>query len=189
MPQFIIEPGFSERDGGAIVALLRQYEAGLGVSLCFQGFEAELAGLPGAYAPPRGQMLLARAPDDGRLIGLVALRSVPGAPDLCEMKRLYVSPSARALGLGRALALAIMEEARRLGYARMCLDTLPGMSEAQALYRSLGFGQTGISRPETGVSRPETGVSRPETGVSRSETGASRSEPTVLLFERELARP
>jgi N-acetylglutamate synthase-like GNAT family acetyltransferase len=134
-------------------------------------------------------MLLARAPGDRRLIGLVALRCVPGAPDLCEMKRLYVSPSARALGLGRALALAIMEEARRLGYARMCLDTLPGMSEAQALYRSLGFGQTGISRPETGVSRPETGVSRPETGVSRSETGASRSEPTVLLFERELARP
>jgi ribosomal protein S18 acetylase RimI-like enzyme len=175
MPQFIIEPGFSERDRGAIVTLLRQYEAGLGVSLCFQGFEAELAGLPGAYAPPRGQMLLARAPGDRRLIGLVALRCVPGAPDLCEMKRLYVSPSARGLGLGRTLALAIMEEARRLGYARMCLDTLPGMSEAQALYRSLGFGQTGVSRPQTGVSRPETGV--------------SRSKPTVLLFERELARP
>jgi ribosomal protein S18 acetylase RimI-like enzyme len=161
MPQFVIESGFCERDRGAIVALLRQYEAGLGVSLCFQGFEAELAGLPGAYAAPRGQMLLARTPDDGRLIGLVALRSVPGTPDLCETKRLYVRPSARGLGLGRALALAIMEEARRLGYARMCLDTLPGMAEARALYRSLGFGQTGVSD----------------------------SEPAVLLFERELAQP
>jgi ribosomal protein S18 acetylase RimI-like enzyme len=167
MPQFVIETGFSERDRGAIVALLRQYEAGLGVSLCFQGFEAELAGLPGAYATPGGQMLLARTPGDGHVIGLVALRCVTGAPDLCEMKRLYVSPSARCLGLGRTLALAIMEEARRLGYARICLDTLPGMAEAQTLYRSLGFSQTIISRPATGV---------------------SRAEPTVLLFERELAR-
>jgi ribosomal protein S18 acetylase RimI-like enzyme len=161
MPQFVIERGFNERDRSAIVALLRQYEAGLGVSLCFQGFEAELAGLPGAYAPPGGQMLLARAPHDGRLIGLVALRPVPDAPDLCEMKRLYVSASARGLGLGRALALAVMEEGRRLGYRRMGLDTLPTMTEAQALYRSVGFRQT----------------------------GTSRSEPTVLLFERELAQP
>lgn len=161
MPQFVMERGFSERDRDAIVALLRQYEAGLGVSLCFQGFEAELAGLPGAYALPRGQMLLARASDDGRLAGLVALRPVPDARDLCEMKRLYVGVSARGLGLGRTLALAIMEEGRRLGYVRMCLDTLPTMTAAQALYRSLGFAQTGVSR----------------------------SEPTVLLFERELARP
>jgi len=161
MPQFVIERGFSERDRSAIVALLRRYEAGLGVSLCFQGFEAELAGLPGAYAPPGGQMLLARIPDDGRLIGLVALRPVSDAPDLCEMKRLFVNASARGAGLGRALALAVMEEGRRLGYGRMCLDTLPTMTEAQALYRSLGFRQT----------------------------GASRFEPTVLLFERELARP
>jgi len=165
MPQFAIQSGFSQADRSAIVALLRQYEASLGVSLCFQGFEAEVAGLPGAYAPPRGQMLLARRPGshpgDGRLVGLAALRPVPDAPDLCEMKRLYVSPSARGLGLGRTLALAVMAEARRLGYARMCLDTLPGMVEAQALYRSLGFRQT----------------------------GASTSKPTVLLFERELAQP
>lgn len=166
MSGFVIERGFSEPDfiepdRGAIVALLRQYEAGLGVSLCFQGFEAEVAGLPGAYAPPRGLMLLAREPCSGQLVGIVALRPVPDSPDMCEMKRLYVGPSARGLGLGRRLALAIMEEARRLGYARMCLDTLPTMTEAQTLYRALGFRQTGVSA----------------------------SEPAVLLFERELAQP
>src|SRR5262245_56151870 len=160
MPTFVIEQGFSERDRSAIVALLRAYEAGLGVSLCFQGFGPELAGLPGAYAPPRGQMLLARAPDDGRLAGIVALRPVPEAPDVCEMKRLYVSGSARGLGLGRRLAVAIMDEARRLGYRRICLDTLPTMTEAQALYASLGFRQIGVSR----------------------------SGPEVLLFELELAQ-
>jgi ribosomal protein S18 acetylase RimI-like enzyme len=159
MPGFVIERGFSERDRGAIVALLRRYESGLGVSLCFQGFEAEVAGLPGAYAPPRGQMLLARAAGDGPLIGVVALRPVPDTPDLCEMKRLYVSASARGLGVGRTLALAILDEARRLGYGRVCLDTLPAMTEARALYRSLGFRQTGVSG----------------------------SHPTVILFERELA--
>jgi ribosomal protein S18 acetylase RimI-like enzyme len=160
MAQFVIERGFSEPDRGAIVALLREYEAGLGVSLCFQDFEAELAGLPGVYAPPRGQMLLARAAEGGPLAGIVALRPVSYASDLCEMKRLYVHPSARGLSLGRTLALAIMAEGRRLGYRRMGLDTLPTMTEARALYRSLGF----------------------------TQTGASRSQPTVLLFERELAQ-
>jgi putative acetyltransferase len=160
MPGFVIEQGFSERDRGAVVALLRRYETDLGVSLCFQGFEAEVAGLPGAYAPPRGQMLLARAREDRQLIGVVALRPVPDASDLCEMKRLYVAASARGHGLGRSLALGIMKEARRIGYRCMCLDTLPTMTEAQALYRSLGFRQTGFSR----------------------------TQPTVLLFERELSR-
>jgi ribosomal protein S18 acetylase RimI-like enzyme len=106
-------------------------------------------------------MLLARDRDGGQLVGIVALRPVPDVPDLCEMKRLYVSTSARGRGLGYALALAIVEEGRRLGYGRMCLDTLPAMTEAQALYGALGFRQTGVSR----------------------------SEPTVLLFERELAQP
>lgn len=158
MDRFAIERGFSERDRAAIVALLREYEAGLGVSLCFQGFEAEVAGLPGDYAPPGGEVLLARGPADGGLVGFVALRSVPGAPDRGEMKRLYVRPAARGSGLGRALACAVMKEAHRLGYRRMCLDTLPSMTQAQALYRSLGFRQV----------------------------GTSDTEPRVLLFEREL---
>src|SRR5262245_17762006 len=141
--RFIIERGFAERDRAAIVALLREYEAGLGVSLCFQGFEAEVAGLPGDYAPPGGEMLLARDREADGLVGMVALRPVRAAPDLCEMKRLYVRPETRGSGLGRGLATAALEEARRLGYRRMCLDTLPAMGEAQALYRALGFRQTG----------------------------------------------
>lgn len=157
----VIERGFAERDRVQIVALLREYEAGLGVSLCFQGFEAEVAGLPGDYAPPGGAMLLARDAEGGGLVGVVALRPVRDAPELCEMKRLYVRPVARGSGVGRELAMAVIEEGRRLGYRRMCLDTLPGMREAQALYRSLGFRQTGTSAPE----------------------------PQVLLFERELANP
>jgi ribosomal protein S18 acetylase RimI-like enzyme len=164
MTRFRIEPGFAEGERPRIVALLREYEASLGVSLCFQGFEAEVVGLPGAYAPPGGAMLLARdaaGGQPGQVCGLVALRPVPGRPDACEMKRLYVSPAARGAGLGRALAAASMKEARRLGYARVCLDTLPSMHEAQALYRSLGFRQT----------------------------GTSGTEPIVLLFERELAPP
>jgi ribosomal protein S18 acetylase RimI-like enzyme len=167
MTRFRIEPGFAEGERGQIVALLREYEAGLGVSLCFQDFEAEVAGLPGAYAPPQGAMLIAReaavrgvsAYASGHVWGLVALRPLPGRPGVCEMKRLYVRPAARSSGLGRALAVAALAEARRLGYARMCLDTLPTMRAAQALYRSLGF----------------------------RHTGASSTEPIVLLFERELA--
>src|SRR5262245_66055827 len=100
MGRVVIERGFCEADRDTVVAMLRTYEAGLGVSLCFQGFEAELAGLPGAYAPPLGQMLLARAAGDEALAGMVALRPVPGSPGLCEMKRLFVRPEARGTGLG-----------------------------------------------------------------------------------------
>jgi ribosomal protein S18 acetylase RimI-like enzyme len=157
----LLERGFEEHDRAQIVALLREYEAGLGVSLCFQGFEAELAGLPGDYAPPHGCLLLVRDASDRRFVGMVALRPVRNFTGLCEMKRLYVRAGARGSGLGRRLALAILKEAGRLGYRRMCLDTLPDMTEAQALYRSLGFRQT----------------------------GTSQSEPKVLLFEREVATP
>ena len=116
-------------------ALLRTYAASLPFELDFQGFQRELAELPGAYAPPRGALLVAHGA--GCVTGCVALR--PLADDVCEMKRLFVLPAARGTGLGRRLATAVVDEARRLGYARMRLDTTPGMAVAQALYDELGF--------------------------------------------------
>jgi GNAT superfamily N-acetyltransferase len=115
--------------------LLREYQVELGVDLSFQGFESELAGLPGEYAPPRGCFLLARC--DGAVAGCVGLR--PVSPDECEMKRLYVRPAFRAAGVGRVLVERLIDEARAMGYRRMCLDTLPTMAKAQRLYESFGF--------------------------------------------------
>lgn len=118
-------------------ALFRAYAESLPIDLGYQGFEAELASLPGKYAPPAGALLLARAPD-GETVGCVALRPIDG-DRICEMKRLYVRPEARGSGLGGALVAAIVRAAREAGYAEMRLDTLPTMRAALAMYARAGF--------------------------------------------------
>ena len=116
--------------------LFQEYEGGLGISLCFQNFAEELANLPGDYAPPRGRLLLAREFD--QLMGCVALR--PAGPTTCEMKRLFVRPEYRDRGLGRVLVEAVIEEARKIGYTNLRLDTIADrMDRAVALYKSIGF--------------------------------------------------
>ena len=121
----------------AIRMLFREYADGLGIDLGFQGFEAELAALPGKYAPPGGDLLLARD-TGGHIVGCVGLRPFD-RPGACEMKRLYVRSAGRGTGAGRALAQAIVDRATAAGYSEMLLDTLPVMAPAIAVYRSLGF--------------------------------------------------
>jgi putative acetyltransferase len=119
--------------------MIREYAQSLGFDLCFQGFDAELAGLPGDYAPPRGALLVAHV--DGALAGCCALRPLDSVDyaNACEMKRLYVRPAFRRLGLGRLLAEGILDAARQAGYACVLLDTLSDMETARALYQEIGF--------------------------------------------------
>jgi len=124
-----------EDDFREIRKLFGQYADSLEINLDFQGFEEELAGLPGAYAPPDGCLLIALW--KGQVAGCVGLRKF--SPSICEMKRLYARPQFRSLGMGRALCEAVIQKARTIGYERMRLDTRPSMQRARGLYLSLGF--------------------------------------------------
>ena len=115
--------------------LMEEYAESLPFDLGFQGFETEVATLPGSYAPPAGRLLVARRENDS--VGCIALR--PLAADIVELKRLWVRPEARGAGAGRLLVGEALQQARSAGYARVRLDTAPGMESAQALYRSFGF--------------------------------------------------
>ena len=120
-------------------AIFKEYAQSLDIDLCFQNFEAELAELPGVYAPPSGQLLLALV--DGELAGCGALRGLAECDhaNACEMKRLFVRPAFRRFGLGRTLAQQLLDDARDNGYSSMLLDTLDEMEAARELYASLGF--------------------------------------------------
>ncbi|MDY6943543.1 MAG: GNAT family N-acetyltransferase [Pseudomonadota bacterium] len=125
----------TEKDLPRVRALFREYQRSLDVDLCFQGFEQELASLPGAYAPPRGFILL--AVNDGDAVGCVGVR--PLTTDEAELKRLYVQPQSRGQRVGKTLFLAAMSKAEALGYGWIVLDTLTSMHEARSLYLGYGF--------------------------------------------------
>jgi ribosomal protein S18 acetylase RimI-like enzyme len=130
-----IHPARFPEQVDAVRGIFSEYAQSLGIDLGFQQFDAELADLPGKFAMPRGQVLLAY--HEGELIGCVALRPIDDT--ICEMKRLYVRPAGRGLQAGKQLATQICARAREAGYQRIRLDTLPTMHAALGLYASLGF--------------------------------------------------
>ncbi len=156
-PRFTVKQATSPTDLTAIKSLFTDYAASLGIDLSFQNFTAELDSLPGLYVPPFGAIFLALA-SDSKAIGCVGLRPLPKKPKpcasreagqdgaghgtqnkMCEMKRLYCTPSSRGLGVGKALIEEVVKEAMRLGYEEMRLDTLPSMEGARKLYGKHGF--------------------------------------------------
>ena len=139
LPKIELFTPVSQSELEPVRAIFREYARGLGVDLCFQDFETELTTLPGEYAEPRGTLLLATV--DGQLAGCCALRPMDAADYsiAAEMKRLYVRPAFRGLGLGRQLAQAVLDAARQAGYGCVLLDTLDDMEAARGLYEDLGF--------------------------------------------------
>jgi len=137
-PPVQISPATSPEEISTIRDLFLEYSATLNLDLTFQSFTQELAALPGAYSAPSGALLLART-HDGSALGCAALRPIRGEQGSCEMKRLYLRPAARGRALGRRLAVDVIDLARRAGYVRIRLDTLPSMTSARRLYAELGF--------------------------------------------------
>ena len=135
MNAFNIIPATSG-DLADVRALFAAYAGSLPVDLGAQGFDAELASLPYPYAAPGGTLLIARS-NSGEALGCIGLRQIDA--NSCEVKRLYVLPAARGMGLGKALITALIAEARGAGYRQMKLDTLPHMQSAIAVYRDHGF--------------------------------------------------
>ena len=138
--RFDIRAAEGDADIERVRELFREYQAWLGVDLCFQDFDTELAALPGVYAPPRGRLYLVFDEAGEALVGCVALK--PLGPDTCEMKRLYVRDAWRGNGLGRSLAELCVTEGRRIGYRHICLDTLAHLHAARTLYADMGFRET-----------------------------------------------
>lgn len=138
-----IVPATAAQDLADVRILFGEYSVLVAEALCFQNFDQELEALPGAYAPPDGALLIAR--DKHAAAGCVALRKLDASTG--EMKRMFVREAYRGSGLGRRLAAAIIEEARNRNYARVVLDTLPKLAPAIALYRDIGFRETGPYLP------------------------------------------
>ena len=134
-----ILPAFTPSDIAEVRLLFQEYFDFMlreqGIDMGYQGFQAELAGLPGAYAPPQGCLLLARVEDQAA--GCIALRLI--GEGIAELKRMYVRPQFRSMGIGRALCERLIQEARQRGYRFLRLDTADTLLEAQRLYLSLGF--------------------------------------------------
>lgn len=146
---YTINPAQTPTDYTAATTLFQAYATTLNLDLTFQNFTNELASLQEMYSPPTGLLLLAKTPTTPtttkteEAIGCVGIRALDPPLKICEMKRLYVGPEGRGKGIGKALAMRAMIEAKRLGYAKMRLDTLATMTAALALYRSIGFGEIG----------------------------------------------
>ena len=140
-PEFYLHAARSQDDLQAVVGLFTEYATWLGIDLSFQDFDAEMEDIPnrtGKYAPPDGELLLARHKATDEVVGVVGLKPL-GGPQICEMKRLWVPSSARGLGIGKALVDAIIDVARKQGYEEMRLDSLDSMKGAQRLYTQVGF--------------------------------------------------
>ncbi len=159
MPSISIRSCQTPADLDAVRALFLEYANSLGVDLGFQDFATEVDTLPGSYAPPRGALLLAEA--GGVAIGCVALRPLE-EPDVAELKRLYVQPEGRGMGVGLALMEEAVEFARHAGYRSIRLDTLPTMTAARAMYRRFGFREIPPYRhnPIPGTAYMELGLDR-----------------------------